>query len=199
MKRLKITGQSDVFISEYPYHKELKDDVVPLLAKYPDCQGRKTNVKATMTEYQWDPPIERLKRFKSTVVADINSYYFAGRMRTPELRDWVRITDFWWNFFREGDHTAPHNHFLKDFYSFVYFLKTESYHPPLVFTHSKRKIRPKEGTYVIFPSHLMHHVPPNKSKEMRMTLSGNVNQAPWIEEWMRGLEEGWVNGIGGDG
>ena len=69
----------------------------------------------------------------------------------------------------------------------------------MVFTHSKRKIRPKEGTYVIFPSHLMHHVPPNKSKEMRMTLSGNVTQAPWIEEWMRGLEEGWVNGIGGDG
>ena len=73
------------------------------------------------------------------------------------------------------DYTISHDHVGVDILSFAYFLKTEWYHPPFVFTWSGKKIKPKEGTFIIFPSHLKHHVPENKSEETRITLSGNIS------------------------
>ena len=59
-------------------------------------------------------------------------------------------------------------------FSFAYFLKTEWYHPPFVFTYSKKKIKPKEGTFVLFPNYIHHHVPKNRFHNTRITLSGNI-------------------------
>ena len=44
MKKIRVKSYSDVCIGEYPFHKELKDELVPLLENYPDKQGRQTNV-----------------------------------------------------------------------------------------------------------------------------------------------------------
>ena len=40
-------------------------------------------------------------------------------------------------------------------FGFVYFLKAKWYHPSFIFTDSGKKIRPKEGTYLLFPYHLV--------------------------------------------
>ena len=60
-------------------------------------------------------------------------------------------------------------------FGFAYFLKSKWYHSPFIFTHSGKKIKPKEGTYIMFPSHIKHHVHKNRFKETRITLSGNLN------------------------
>ena len=35
-------------------------------------------------------------------------------------------------------------------------------------------MKPKEGTYLIFPGYLKHHVLKNRFDETRITLSGNM-------------------------
>ena len=65
MRKIRVKNYSDVYIGEYPFHKELKEELLPLLENYPDEMGRKTNVNATMTKYDWDPKSDRLERLKN--------------------------------------------------------------------------------------------------------------------------------------
>jgi hypothetical protein len=60
-------------------------------------------------------------------------------------------------------------------FSFAYFVKAKWYYSPLVFTDSGKRIRPKEGRYVIFPAYLKHHVPKHRYNDTRITLSGNLS------------------------
>ena len=159
MKKIRVKNYEDIFIEEYPFHKELKDELVPLLEKYPDKQGRKTNVQATMTEWNWDPENVRLKRLKNNITEFINYNCNKQEMRSvgDSRPDRYYIYDFWGNIYRKGDYTKLHAH-RPSIFSFVYFLKSKWYYSPLVFSDSGKKIRPKEGKFVIFPSHMYHFV-----------------------------------------
>ena len=85
----------------------------------------------------------------------------------------IQCLNFWANVYEKGDYAESHDHKPHDF-SFAYFLKSKWYDSPLVFTESGKRIRPKEGKYVIFPSYLLHHVPKNRYNHQRITLSGNL-------------------------
>ena len=172
MRKIKVKNYEDIFIGEYPFHKELKDELVSLLEKYSDKQGRKTNVQATMTEWNWDPENVRLKRLKNNIIEFVN-YNYAFRRGSNPKKDRYYMRDFWGNIYRKGDYTKTHTH-RPEVFSCVYFLKSKWYHSPLVFSDSGKKIRPKEGTFVIFPSHLRHLVPKHRYNETRITLSGNM-------------------------
>ena len=168
---MKIKSNSNIFIEEYPFAKELKDELGPVLEEYQDEHEQKTNVKATMTEWKWDPKSDRVKRLKN-IITERACYNFSwGPVNGQDYRFYLR--DFWGNVYRKGEYTKSHHHKPAS-YSFVYFLKAKLYDSPLVFTDYGQKVRPKEGTYVIFPSYLLHHVPKHKSDETRMTLSGNL-------------------------
>ena len=78
----------------------------------------------------------------------------------------------WFVKYRKGDETKSHFH-IPSFFSWVYFIKCPKGSPPLVFTHSRKKVKSEEGKVVIFPSWLYHHVPPNKC-DGRIVLVGNV-------------------------
>ena len=77
--------------------------------------------------------------------------------------------------YEKNDYARRHHH-IPFLYSFAYILKSKWYHPSFIFTDSGKKIPSKEGTYIIFPSYMWHHVPKNRFKEYRMTLSGNVSE-----------------------
>lgn len=175
MRKIRVKSYSDVCIGEYPLHKQLKDELVPLLEKYPDKQGRNTNVKATMTEWDWNSENVRLKRLKNNIIEFI--YYNCNNQEVRSVDDNTPVryfvNDLWGNIYRKGDYTNEHKH-LPNIFSFVYFLKSKWYHSPLVFSDSGEKIRPTEGTFVIFPSHLKHLVPKHRYRETRITLSGNI-------------------------
>ena len=172
MRKIRVKNYSDVYIGEYPFHKELKDELVPLLENYPDKQGRQTNVVATMTEWNWNPENDRLKRLKNNIT-EFTNYNHAFRRGSNSEKDRYFMIDFWGNIYRKGDYTKPHTH-RPEVFSCVYFLKSKWYHSPLVFSDSGKKIRPKEGTFVIFPSHLRHLVPKHRYRDTRITLSGNI-------------------------
>ena len=169
-----IKSKSNIFIGDYPFHEELKEEMVSLLEDYPDCQNNETNVKGTMTEWSMDMlysswnNVHKLDRLKDTILKE--SYRFYGSNHYPEN---LKFTSFWGNIYRKGDYTTSHDHLFTHL-GCVYFLKSEWYYSPLVFSDYGQRIRPKEGRYVIFPSHLFHHVPKHRFKETRITLSGNI-------------------------
>ena len=175
MRLIKVKNYDYVCIGEYPLHKQLKDELVPLLEKYPDKQGRRTNVIATMTEWDWNPENVRLKKLKNTIIEFVNYNFDNGEVRCigDTRRARYFINDFWGNIYRKGDYTKKHKH-LPNIFSCVYFLKSKWYHSPFVFSDSGKKIRPTEGTFVIFPSHIDHFVPIHQYHETRITLSGNM-------------------------
>ena len=171
MGKIRVKNYENIFIGEYPFHKQLKDELVPLLENHPDEMGRKTNVKATMTKYDWDPKSDRLERLKNILLESASSNF------TFRWSDGVDAQYFmkhlWANIYRKGDYTISHDH-KPQFLSCVYFLKTKWYYSPLVFSDSGKKILPKEGTFVIFPSNVRHLVPKHRYRETRITLSGNL-------------------------
>ena len=173
--KVRVKNYDYVCIGEYPLHKQLKDELVPLLEKYPDQHDKKTNVKATMTEWDWNPKNVRLKRLKNNISEFVNYNCNYHQIRSIEDSEPVRyfVNDLWGNIYRKGDYTKEHKH-LPNIFSFVYFLKSKWYYSPLVFSDSGKRIRPKEGTFAIFPSHLGHFVPKHRYRETRITLSGNI-------------------------
>ena len=172
---LKVKQIVPILIDDYPWHQDLKDSIVPLLENYPDKQNRVTNVKATMTEWEWgtdNPKVHRLQIYLLNEIKkffSIGCYNDNGRNADPEG---MRLVNFWANIYNKGDYADSHNH-RPAYYSFVYFLKTKWYNSSLVFSDSGQKVRPKEGRYVIFSAQTFHHVPKHKFDDTRITLAGN--------------------------
>ena len=174
MQLYNVKSDNSVIRGEYPFHKQLKEELLPLLKNYPDQQNRSTNVQATMTEYDWDPKSDRLKRLKECIIAEAYSHEICMDLKITCSFN-LEVDEFWANIYNKGDYTKVHNHLgFESGFGFVYFLKTKWYHPSLVFSESGKKMKSKEGTYIIFPKNLMHHVPKNRFDETRITLSGNL-------------------------
>ena len=167
---MNVKSTSDVYVGEYPFNDNLKDELVPILENYKDIQDRKSNVKAAMTEWKvTTPQIERLKRY-----VENEMHKFSPNSMSQDGKEMVlRWKDFWGNGYRKGDYTQIHHH-KPSVFSFVYFLKTKWYYSSLMFTDFGEKVRPKEGKFVVFPGHLLHSVPKHRYNETRITLSGNL-------------------------
>ena len=169
---MKVKSCYDIFIGEYPFHKQLKDDLFPKLYNYKDALDKKTNVKATMTDWEWGCDNVRVERLRNCILEETKSHFNYGVVndKLPKLV----LSNLWANVYWKNEYAIDHDHIPFDVFSFAYFLSAKWYHPPLTFSYSGVKIRPKEGRYVIFPSHLRHHVPKNRFEEPRITLSGNL-------------------------
>jgi Rps23 Pro-64 3,4-dihydroxylase Tpa1-like proline 4-hydroxylase len=161
-----------VCIGDYPFAKDLKEELSPMLENYPDKQDRKTNVKATMTE--WDIKSPQINKFKVYILNELNKFLGTKTANAFKVRYQLRYINCWANIYNKGDYTIKHDHF-PCYWSFVYFLETKWYHSSLKFSDSGKGIRPKEGRFVFFPGYVWHHVNEHKFKEQRITLSGNLD------------------------
>ena len=167
---MKIKHNAEIIVGDYEFAESLNKEVLYQL-KYATDIGH-TNVKASMhTGWDWLPNNQKVKNFKSFILSEIERKYQPGA-RINDSRSFGKITAFWGNVYKKGDYAQSHCHKPDDF-SFAYFVKAKWYDSPLVFTDSGKKIRPKEGRYVIFPSYLLHNVPKNRYNHERVTLSGN--------------------------
>ena len=174
-----IKHNAKIMTDDYPGHQSLKNELVPLLENYSDIQDRNTRVKGTMTEWNWLPERMCVQELKLYVLKNIKKHYTLRYTNTEYTDDNVMnhvggvVVDFWGNVYHKGDYAESHKHWPHH-YGFVYFLKSKWYNSPLVFNDSGKRIFPKEGTYVLFPSYFLHHVPKHRFNETRMTLSGNL-------------------------
>ena len=130
-----------------------------------DKQGKKTNVKADMTEWRVDEP-EWYNLCKDV----IDNYV---PLLTGEQNVTWKITSLWGANYRKGDHTVYHTH-MPCSLSFCYYPKADEGSAPIVFSELDYEIYPEEGHLIIFPSHLKHGVPSQVGEGERMVISGNI-------------------------
>ena len=172
---MKIKHNAEIIVGDYEFAESLNKEVLHQL-KYATDHGH-TNVKGSMhTGWDWLPDNQKFKNFKSLIECEIQKKcvrpLFGCEKRPGSLKN------FWGNVYKKGDYAQYHDHLYYDF-SFAYFVKAKWYDSPLVFTDSGKKIRPKEGRYVIFPACLKHHVPKHRYNHDRITLSGNYRLNKW--------------------
>ena len=170
---MKVKHYADILVGDYQFADKVKSEVLSLLKVCNPIPQDRSNVKASIhTEWNWEPDNITFRNLKAYIAAEVERYFQPGA-RSDGKRDWVIVKNFWGNVYEKGDYARSHCHKPVD-YSFAYFVKAKWYYSPLVFTTSGKRIRPKEGRFVAFPSYLMHHVAKHRYNDTRITLSGNL-------------------------
>ena len=168
---MEVKHNAVVLVGDYPFAKEVKEEVLSLFKRGVDSVGY-TNVKASLhTNWNWEPDNVRFRNLKAYIKEEIEKLYKPG-LQAGAPRKLLECHSFWGMAYKKGDYAQSHSHKPSD-YSFAYFVSAKWYHSPFVFTYSKKRIRPKEGRFIAFPSYLMHHVPKHRYNDDRITLSGN--------------------------
>ena len=167
---MKVIHNAEILIDDYQFSDSVKKEVLSLL-KTAENVGQ-TNVKASLhTQWNWQPDNITFRNLKAYIRERIEKTYRPGAT-VDGSREMIYCKTFWANVYEKGDYAQSHCHKPNDF-SFAYFVKSKWYHAPLIFTASGKRIRPKEGRFVAFPSYLIHHVPKHRYNDTRITLSGN--------------------------
>ena len=173
MEIISVKHKADIIKGEYQFADKVKSEVLSLLKVCNPISNDYSNVKASIhTEWEWEPDNITFRNLKAFIREEIERYFKPGSMSSG-ARNRLECNNFWANVYEKGDYAESHCHKPYDF-SFAYFVKSKWYDSPLVFTDSGKRIRPKEGKYVIFPAYLKHHVPKNRYNHQRITLSGNL-------------------------
>ena len=174
MEVISVKHKADIIKGEYQFADKVKSEVLSLLKVCNPIPQDNSNVKASIhTEWKWEPDNITFRNLKSYIRGEIEKHYRPGATSGGCRYLPLKVGDFWANVYKKGDYAQSHCHKPNDF-SFAYFVKSKWYYPPLVFTDSRKRIRPKEGTFVAFPAYLMHHVPKHRYNDTRITLSGNL-------------------------
>ena len=170
---MKVKHYASILIGEYQFADRVKEQVLSSLKTCNPISQNNSNVKASIhTVWNWEPYNLKFRNLKAYIREQVEKHFRPGA-RSDGSRSWVKCHTFWANVYEKGDYAISHCHKPMDF-SFAYFVKSKWYYPPLVFTHSGKRIRPKEGRYIIFPSYVKHHVPKHRYRDTRITLSGNL-------------------------
>ena len=93
--------------------------------------------------------------------------------REFKLRNWEGHFDgydIWTNFAYKGDDNPVHNH--GGFISGVMYYRNHGH--PTIFDEYKCAYEGKDGTMVLFPSQVSHHVPLQMVNKERITLAFNM-------------------------
>ena len=175
MEVISVKHKDRILVGDYQFADKVKSEVLSLLKVCNPIPQDNTNVKASIhTEWDWEPDNITFRNLKSYIREEIEKQFKPGAMIGTGERPLIKCKNFWANVYEKGDYAQSHCHKPSD-YSFAYFVKAKWYYPPLIFTDSGKRIRPKEGTFVAFPSYLMHHVPRHRYNDTRITLSGNLD------------------------
>ena len=172
MKVISVKHKADIIKGEYQFADRVKSEVLSLLKVCNPIPQNNSNVKASIhTEWDWELDNITFRNLKAYIREEIEKYYKPGGTSSG-TREYLIDKNFWANVYEKGDYAQSHCHKPYDF-SFAYFVKSNWYDSPLVFSDSGKRIRPKEGTFVAFPAYLMHYVPQHRYNDTRITLSGN--------------------------
>ena len=170
---MKVNHYAKILVGDYQFADKVKSEVLSLLKVCNPIPQNNSNVKASIhTEWDWEIDNITFRNLKAYIREEIEKYYKPGGTSSG-TREYLIDKNYWANVYEKGDYAQSHCHKPYDF-SFAYFVKSNWYDSPLVFSDSGKRIRPKEGTFVAFPAYLMHHVPKHRYNDTRITLSGNL-------------------------
>ena len=107
MQLYNVKTETSVIRGEYPFHKKLKEELLPLLKNYPDQQNRLTNVKAIMTEWDWQSDNPRIKRLKECITTEAYSHAHCKDIKNTcdksQISFKLIVENFWGNIYNKGD------------------------------------------------------------------------------------------------
>jgi len=167
---MKVRSYCDVVVGNYPDAKSFAKELKPILENETITVGH-TNVKATIhTVWNYLPDHPEVILFKKFITKEVDEHFNSSVIGGEKAS--VIQNEFWGNVYTKGDYAQSHHH-IPNSISLVYFLKAKWYDSPLVFSDFNEKVEPEEGKYVLFPSHILHHVPIHKFEHKRITLSSN--------------------------
>ena len=147
--------------------QDYKQECIDEIYNLGDSQHRSTNVKATMTKSRiWEESNIFNPLIKGIKLA-INNVYPLGDERFD-----YDIHDAWGTTYRKGDYTDAHTH-GDSYLSFIYYLKSSG-KTPLIFDECNFQINPLDDLLIVFPSYLIHSVPPHEENEDRICIAGNM-------------------------
>lgn len=170
-----IQTTDDIVIIDFNLPKRLIDLCIKTAQNIGDEQEKKTNVKASMTNWTISKKnrcFETLKCFLVRQAENIlanrlkNSFSDGGALLHC-YNDWVAI-------YKENDHTVAHNH-VPASYSFVYYLKAEEKDPGLTFPDDNLTIPVKTGRFILFSGDIVHSVENSSHIKERIVYAGNCN------------------------
>ena len=168
-----LKHNAEILVGDYFKSDQLNEEVLRCLKTTRGINTTNSNVKASLhTDWNWELYNPIFKDLKVFLMRETNNNFSPGKMCIGH-KDLICKT-FWANVYEKGDYANTHCH-KPSAYSFAYFVKSKWYDSPLIFTDSGKRIRPKEGRYIIFPSYLKHRVPKNRFDCTRITLSGNFD------------------------
>ena len=91
MKIFKLFSTDEVQVLDYPNHKELKNEILSRVESSPDFMNKRTNVKATMTDWNiTSPEIEKLKLY---IGEAIHNYLLSVNITNVKVVD-LNFRDF---------------------------------------------------------------------------------------------------------
>ena len=152
--------------------------LIDLIRAQGDRQGRKTNVKADMTDWllpidHKQPPYDQFFDFLRVSVVDSITQLLKPIDYSRQPPYSYSITSLWGTIYHTSDYANLHNHFASTF-SFCYYLKMNDPPAHLQFRPIDHSITPTEGMLIMFPGWLNHEVDEITTTDERIVLAGNI-------------------------
>ena len=180
---LKIKEFHHVITEKHPYHESLKEklmkDIDGLKFYTPEDNYAFTNIRGSQYNFDKNEPksVRLITQWIYNLILGKYSSSFIGLkeeyLHTDDTSHPPNISSSsWFARYNEGELTWKHDH-KHALLGYVYFINSPKGSSPLVFSTSGKRIKPEEGTVVIFPGTLMHHVPKNRCNN-RLILAGNI-------------------------
>ena len=170
-----VKENSSVIAQYYPFADSINQKIILESSQFPfvkekyNWDGGYTNVRALQME-----PINHPAQNFSSV--NLLFEWIINLVRNQEFLKshhlLFKVDHFWVSNYEKGDFTIPHHHY-PSVYSFVYFLNSPKGSSPSVLTTSGKRFKAESGKVVLFPGHVVHHVPRNNC-DNRIVLAGNL-------------------------
>ena len=137
-----------------------------------DKQGKITNVKADMTDWQLFDLHKAYHKLSLEIINTHLKYIIKPNIMGQFHEHWL-LLDMWGNIYRKGDYTMTHNHEPAT-YSFIYYVQVPKGSAQLYLNDFDISIEPVVGKLLIFPAHINHTVPKQRVSGDRISIAGNM-------------------------
>jgi len=150
------------------YKQECINEIYKIGNSIESTPDQKSNLYAIRSTYKIYEETEVLNQLFDNIVSTINDVY------KDEYKDRIfLLANAWSAIYKKDSYANSHNHIPYN-WAFIYYLQSNG-DTPLIFNEINLRINPKDDMLIIFPSYLVHSVPPHEGDKDRICVAGNIN------------------------
>lgn len=153
------------------YLAVVRDTILKLTEQ--DAMGKRTNVKATMSNYTALLEDNQTKDFFTKVMRTIDAIYQLRSCHTSEIFHY-NLKDAWAMKHQNKDYTQTHMHYPTD-WSGAFYVDVPQPAERIDFLEFSRSVPLESNMLVLFPGMVKHSVSPHISEQSRLSLAFNID------------------------